>query len=93
MTKVHGAALVARLRHLKRNGSFLARTELGRLLDLEALAIGIQGKACVWRTLIELASRESKLDRDQLDDLLARAQDQYTRVDAMRIEQARCLYP
>ena len=54
---------------------------------LEALALGIQGKAALWRALDEVKRSVPQLDRDY-ESLERRAQDQFERVDRLRLSLA-----
>ena len=45
---------------------------LSELEETELLRLGVEGKAAGWRSLRSLAERDSGLDADRLDDLLAR---------------------
>jgi hypothetical protein len=55
---------------------------------LEALALGIQGKAALWRALAEVKRGMPGLDRDY-QALERRAHDQFQRVDRLRLSLAR----
>jgi hypothetical protein len=55
------------------------------VVELEGLFVGVNGKACLWRTLRALADDEPRLDADELDRLLARAEDQKDRIERMRL--------
>jgi hypothetical protein len=62
--------------------------KLHLLEALEALALGIQGKAALWRAL---AAAEPRLTRERALDFTAlerRALDQFHRVDALRLQVA-----
>jgi hypothetical protein len=50
--------------------------ELGTFLSLEALSLGVEGKAALWTTLRELRDHYPELLSTDLDDLLQRAQRQ-----------------
>lgn len=61
-----------------------------RLLEaLEALSLGIQGKASLWRALATVRDLRPELQRLDLRQLERRAQDQFERVDALRLRAAR----
>ena len=70
---------------LKLNGSLLARSPLSNLEELEMLRLGVEGKAADWRTLRALADADSRLDRDRLDGLMARAREQTGLLEELRI--------
>ncbi|MEV6190162.1 hypothetical protein [Streptomyces albidoflavus] len=73
---------------LKTNGHLLSRSPLSDVLELEAMRLGVEGKACCWRTLRELAEDDSRLDPQRLDGLLRRAKTQIARLEALRAEAA-----
>jgi hypothetical protein len=62
--------------------------QLARLEKLEALALGIDGKRALWRSLLAVAEIPTlrKVDLARLDQ---RAEDQRKRVEELRIEAAR----
>ncbi|MEU6587856.1 hypothetical protein ABZ923_01225 [Streptomyces sp. NPDC046881] len=72
---------------LKPNGRLVRRSPLGVLVDLEALRLGIEGKAAVWQTLRRLSETEERLDPARLDALLERARRQQTTVEEWRVRQ------
>jgi len=63
--------------------------QLARLEKLEALALGIEGKRALWRTLLAIAEEIPALRKVDLARLDQRADDQHKRVEARRIEAAR----
>ena len=68
------AKLAERLGRLKLNGQFLGYSPLSRVLELEGLAMGISGKAELWRTLDGLGLGErAGVD---FEALAARAEEQ-----------------
>ena len=74
-----------KLGRLKLNGRLLGYSPLSRVEELEALALGVQGKLALWRALETLAPRESRLARFDLDALIARAERQRDELDAQRL--------
>jgi hypothetical protein len=80
-----GAALAERASRLKPAGRLPGRCELSSVLELETLSLGVQGKAAAWRALRAVAELEPRLDADQLDELLARAQRQQHTLEQLRI--------
>lgn len=62
--------------------------DLRVLEGLEALGLGIQGKAALWRALAAVENRLPELQRIDFPRLLNRAQDQFQRVDALRLRAA-----
>jgi hypothetical protein len=62
--------------------------QLARLEKLEALALGIEGKRTLWRTLLAVAEEKPALHKVDFAGLDQRADDQRKRVEALRIEAA-----
>jgi hypothetical protein len=69
---------------LKPNGELLKFSPLSRVVELEGLNTGVSGKLSLWRTLLELAERDDRLDAGELDVLAGRAEDQLLRLHALR---------
>jgi len=66
-----------------------ASGELGTFEALEALALGIQGKLALWHALAAIAAADARLREVNLDQLIARAEEQYDRVEERRLQVAR----
>ena len=58
---------------LKLNGRLTSYSPLSPVVELEGLITGVTGKRALWRTLRRLADDDPRLQADQLDELLARA--------------------
>jgi hypothetical protein len=84
--KVASAWVVEKVGRLKLNGHLLDRSPLSSLVELETLRLGIEGKACLWRTLLLVAKHEPRLDSSRLDTLLDRATSQLETLEVMRME-------
>ena len=69
---------------LKPNGRVLTRSPLSRVLELEALQLGIEGKSALWRTLRARAETDTRLSAERLDDLIDRARRQLATVAKIR---------
>lgn len=76
---------VEKAARLKPNRRLLARSPLSRVLELEALRLGVEGKAAGWRTLREVADSEPRLPAPRLERLLARALRQAEELEKLRI--------
>jgi hypothetical protein len=74
---------------LKLNGRLLSRSPLSSLEELEMMRLGVTGKAAGWRTLRLLADSDPRLDRDRLDELIARADTQVELLEGLRVGAAR----
>jgi hypothetical protein len=90
-TKVAAGWALEKVRRLKPNGALFEYTPLARVMELESLAIGIAGKRAMWRALEDVASKEARLDHD-FSRLAERADDQLSRVEALRLEAARTTF-
>jgi hypothetical protein len=86
--KLSAAWAAEKAARLKLNGRLLARSPLSSLEELEMLRLGVEGKAAGWRTLRALADADSRLDRDRLDGLMARAREQTGLLEELRIRAA-----
>jgi hypothetical protein len=84
--KVASAWAAEKVGRLKLNGRLLDRSPLSSLVELEALRLGVEGKASLWRTLVLVAKHEQSLDSAPLDTLLYRAGSQLETLEAMRMD-------
>jgi hypothetical protein len=82
--KVFAAWAGEKAGRLKLNGYLLTRSPLSDLEEAEFLRLGVEGKAAGWRTLRELADRDSRLDARRLDELIARANHQASTLETLR---------
>jgi hypothetical protein len=83
--KVYSAWAAEKVGRLKLNGHLLDRSPLSSLVEVEALRLGVEGKACLWRTLRAIADQDARLDAARLDDLLARAGRQAKILERLRV--------
>ncbi len=90
--KVFAAWAGEKAGRLKLNGHLLTRSPLSDLEEAEILRLAVEGKAAGWRTLRTLAERDSRLDAGRLDELLARADDQSRRLEALRSSTAKRVF-
>jgi hypothetical protein len=58
---------------LKLNGRLTSHSPLSPVVELEGLIAAVNGKRALWRTLRDLADEDPRLQADQLDELIARA--------------------
>jgi hypothetical protein len=83
-------ALVAeRVGRLKPNGQIRGYSPLSRFLELESLALGLDGKKVLWSNLRDLAGVSGRLDGVDFDALIARAQRQRDELEPHRVEAGR----
>ncbi|MFE9448076.1 hypothetical protein [Streptomyces sp. NPDC006739] len=89
--KMYGAWLGEKIARAKPNGRLLRRSPLTPLVELEALRVGVQGKALLWRALLAASAGEPRLDPDWLRQLLERAEQQLRTLDALHARAATTL--
>jgi hypothetical protein len=85
--KVTAAWAAERLGRLKLNGQLRGYSPLSRLLELEGLMIGIEGKRALWIALDELS--DGRLAEFDFPQLAANATSQRDRLEPSRLEAAR----
>ncbi len=86
--KVLGGWGAEKLGRLKLNGRLRGYSPLSRIVELEALALGVHGKRALWRSLerLELVELEpSRLATVVLTDLIARAEAQLEGLESHRV--------
>lgn len=87
--KVYVAWAAEKAGRLKPNGRVVRRSPLSDVLELEAMLVGVHGKAALWRTLLMLAPHERSLDPERLNELLQRAERQAAELEELRAASAR----
>ncbi|EFL18803.1 hypothetical protein [Streptomyces sp. C] len=73
---------------LKLNGHLFTRSPLSDVLELEAMRLGVEGKACMWRALQALADGGVRVDGARLHALLRRAERQIRILETLRAERS-----
>ncbi len=86
--KQAAAWLGERVGRLKPNEKIKGYSDLSRLVELETLALGVEGKASLWRALLQVRDDYPALDKFDLPTLLARAEIQRDRLEQYRQEAA-----
>jgi hypothetical protein len=81
LAKSGGAWLAEKAGRLKPNGHLTTYSPLSRLVELEGLAAGIEGKLALWLALRETGS--------EVDALIERAREQRERLEPHRLAAAR----
>jgi hypothetical protein len=74
--KTAGAKVAERLGRLKPNDQLSGYSPLSRLLELEALRGGVQGKLGLWDSLAQVAPGDGRLDAELIAGLQAKAERQ-----------------
>ena len=83
-TKEALAWAAERVGRLKLNGQLTGYSPLSRVLELEALSVGIAGKLALWRSLQTLPHVQERLADLDLEELSARAERQRDEVEKQR---------
>jgi hypothetical protein len=76
-----GAEKVGRF---KLNGRLLGYSPLSRVVEIEALTLGVSGKLALWRALEELVPAQPELECFDLPALVERAEHQLGELEAQR---------
>jgi hypothetical protein len=74
-----------KLGRLKLNGRLRGYSPLSRVVELEAISLGVEGKRALWRTLAHAGAGDARLDGVDLDALSRRAEDQRRLVEGERV--------
>jgi hypothetical protein len=82
--KVSAAWTAEKLGRLKLNGQLRGYSPLSRLVELEALTLGVSGKLALWRALDQVEPAHPELSKATLQDLIARAQHQLESLETQR---------
>jgi hypothetical protein len=77
-----------KLWRLKTNGQIKGYSPLSRLLELEVLATGIEGKRSLWVALAQIRDPDRRLQELDFDALAARARSQRERLEPHRLAAA-----
>ena len=83
--KVIGARAVEKVGRLKLNGSLLSYSPLSRVVELEGLTLGVNGKLALWGSLQELKGREPRIDAVDLAVLVERGRQQLAGLESERL--------
>jgi hypothetical protein len=86
--KVGAAWTGEKLGRLKPNGRLLSYSPLSRLVELEILSLGIQGKLGMWLALDATVATDGRLAGVDLEELIRRARSQRRRAETLRLKAA-----
>lgn len=81
-----------RVGRLKLNGQIRTYSPLSRFVELEFLAMGIEGKKLMWMTLRDLAGLGSRLPAVDFDNLIRRAEHQRADLEPFRVRVGRNVF-
>jgi hypothetical protein len=74
--KTAGAKVAEKLGRLKPNDQLSGYSPLSRVLELEGLRSGVQGKLGLWDSLAQIAPQDDRLDPEEIAGLQGKAQRQ-----------------
>ena len=77
-----------KLGRLKLNGQLRGYSPLSRVLELEALSVGVAGKLALWQSLQSVPGLSERLSGFDLDHLAERARRQRAEIEEQRIKAA-----
>jgi hypothetical protein len=78
-----------KLARLKLNGQIRGYSPLSRLVELEALSVGVAGKLALWEALLTVPQLGERLSGYDLNDLAERARQQRAAIEDCRLGAAR----
>ena len=81
--------ILEKLSRLRLNPALTGSADLTRLLETEALSLGIEGKLAMWLALQEAAAGDNRLAGTDLDRLIDRARRQRQALEPHRVAAAR----
>ena len=73
-----------KLGRLKLNGQLLGYSPLSRLVELEGLMLGINGKLAMWHVLRSVLAKDPRVEGFDFERLIGRAQEQRRTVERLR---------
>jgi hypothetical protein len=83
---------VEKVGRLKLNGQLTGYSDLSRLLEVEGLSLGVEGKLSLWASLKELAPSEPRLSSYDFDAMIERGVHQREVLEEHRREAAKIAF-
>lgn len=83
--KMAGAWAGEKAGRLKLNGHLTSYSPQSRVIEIEGLVVGVTGKRCLWAALRHIAPQEARLDAEELDRLIGRADRQLGELEELRL--------
>jgi hypothetical protein len=77
-----------KLSRVRMNKQLTGSAALSRLLEIETLSLGVEGKLAMWRALQELAAADAELAATDFDRLVGRAREQRQTLEPHRLQAA-----
>ena len=83
--KVAGAWAGEKAGRLKLNGHLTSYSPQSRVTELEGLVVGVTGKRSLWVALRHIVPQEPRLDPEELEGLIGRAEVQLADLEELRL--------
>jgi hypothetical protein len=88
VVKDAAAWMAEKVGRLKLNGRLVGYSDLSRLVELEGLSLGVEGKLAMWRNLSRIRERYAALEETNIEELIQRAEAQRRELEEARQEAA-----
>jgi hypothetical protein len=88
VVKDAAAWMAEKVGRLKLNGRLVGYSDLSRLVELEGLSLGVEGKLAMWRNLSRVQQKYAALERTNIEELMQRAEVQRRELEEVRQEAA-----
>jgi hypothetical protein len=88
VVKDAAAWMAEKVGRLKLNGRLVGYSDLSRLVELEGLSLGVEGKLAMWRNLSRIRQRYPALEHTNIEELIQRAEAQRRELEEVRQEAA-----
>lgn len=88
LVKDAAAWMAEKVGRLKLNGRLVGYSDLSRLLELEGLSLGVEGKLAMWRNLSRIRQKYAALAGANIEELIQRAETQRRELEDARREAA-----
>ena len=84
LLKDAAAWMAEKVGRLKLNGQLTGYSDLSRLVELEGLTLGVEGKLSLWTNLSEVLNANPALEPGEIEGLRTRAEDQRRELEDLR---------
>jgi hypothetical protein len=88
VVKDAAAWMAEKVGRLKLNGKLVGYSDLSRVVELEGLSLGVEGKLAMWRNLSRVRQRYPALEETDIEELIQRAEAQRRELEEARQEAA-----
>jgi hypothetical protein len=85
-SKLSAGGSIGKLSRLRTTKQLTGSAELSRLMDIESLSLGLEGKHAMWRELQEVAEMDQRLASTDLEGLADRARRQRETLEPYRLQ-------